>query len=78
MNLRRVKGKAVGECTFCGSFAGCQVFIDRHGREYLVCGSDACQERLTRQNGTVHRDADLSLRQARRAQGRDEFASTER
>jgi len=77
VNLRRVKGKALAECTLCGSFAACRVYVRPDGVEVLVCGSDGCQRRLGRMNGTVHEEADRSLTEYRRAQGRDPRVSTE-
>jgi len=77
VNLREVKGRAVGSCSLCDAFAACDVFVRSDGAEVLVCGDDECRDRLARLNGTVHRDADASLTEARRAQGRREDVSTE-
>lgn len=77
MNLRAVKGRAVGSCSFCDAFASCDVFVRSDGAEVLVCGAEACRDRLARVNGTVHADAEASLTDARRAQGRRPDVSTE-
>jgi hypothetical protein len=77
MNLRKAKGTAVGECSFCGGFRSCDVYVRTDGAEVLVCGDDGCRDALARVNGTVHEDAAASLTEWRRAQGRDVGASTE-
>jgi ribosome-binding protein aMBF1 (putative translation factor) len=77
MNLRELKGTAVGSCTFCSTVAACDVFVRSDGAELLVCGEDHCRQRLARHNGTVHNDRARSLTEARRAQGRNPLKSTE-
>jgi len=77
MNLRELKGTALGSCSFCDRFAACDVFARSDGAELLVCGRETCQDRLAHLNGTVHKHRERSLMDMRQAQGRDPHTSTE-